>query len=508
MIISTDAPKIKIDIASLITSADNLQTDTNQLTQQNSDLQNEANQLNGTIGAVANLDVSAIAKDLKISAVSSIMDCAKNIEDRLVDAATKKALSLILSIPNAVTIIGAIGAVQSYVNLAKTILSLKPTPQNLIAALASISNLTGAEQLAKINEVTAQFGAAVDNIGELIANIGNIDICSAPNINTQGGLVGSFAKDSLDPPKPFPQYNNIVVVDNAQIETKDRYDDLMFRVKDIISKDTARTAQPGYSIMISVLNGLVLSYHTKISKTTDTTKDEPYYAEYLNAVEIEKVKNASWDPLMVSEFMQKAGSAGRIIKNEADIIRTFYMRNGTGPVNGSILSTGVTTYSGPDKDFTTFLDIKPEQRPPELTAKYIAEGKNIPAGNTYTNSKGKTFRIGTLNLSDAYTGSYGNRLESDKSCASTRVPGGSILALKNPDGTAYNPTGKNPQGIYVVEDTGNAELTYKKVDIFTSTPELYKNMQGVHVYLVSRGNKVNAPQYKLAQRKFSNSNMV
>jgi hypothetical protein len=179
------------------------------------------------------------------------------------------------------------------------------------------------------------------------------------------------------------------------------------------------------------------------------------------------------------------------------------MRNQIGPVTGSMLSTGVTVYGGPNTDYTTFLDIKPSQRPPELTAYWQSRGYKIPSGNTYTNSKGKSFRIGTLDYEDAFKGPFSDRLIDGFSCASTRVPIGSVLALKNPDGTPYNPSGKNPSGVYTVHDTGNQELTYKKVDIFALNPEPYKasNMAAVQVFLVSRGSK-EAPQYKKAQARF------
>jgi hypothetical protein len=53
-----------------------------------------------------------------------------------------------------------------------------------------------------------------------------------------------------------------------------------------------------------------------------------------------------------------------------------------------------------------------------------------------------------------------------------------------------------------VDDTGNAELTYEKVDIFTTTPEIYKNIDNVQVYLVKEGFKRDASQYKKALAEF------
>jgi len=171
----------------------------------------------------------------------------------------------------------------------------------------------------------------------------------------------------------------------------------------------------------------------------------------------------------------------------------------TGETTGKPISIGATTYSGPQSDFTTFLDIKPAQRPASLTAYWTNRGYNIAAQEAKLQARG--IRTGTLNYSDAFMGAY-DRLESDKTCASCRVPGGSVLALKTPDGNPYDPTGKNPTGEYRVTDTGNAKLTYAKPDIFTDTPNAYTSLDSVQVYLVSSGTRLGA-QYKVAQSRYA-----
>jgi hypothetical protein len=79
--------------------------------------------------------------------------------------------------------------------------------------------------------------------------------------------------------------------------------------------------------------------------------------------------------------------------------------------------------------------------------------------------------------------------------------------MRNPDGTAYDPTGKNPSGQYTVMDTGNAQLTYKKPDIYTTTPNMYTNTGSVQVYLVSKGTQKKS-QYKLAQRTYGGTTVA
>lgn len=438
-----------------------------------------------------------------LSNVSSVIDCAKNIEDRLIAAATQKATTFLLSQLGAAGILAGIAQAQAYVNAAKALLDAvrSLTPESLVMALINAQGLSGIPQLEKLDSIVGQFGGVVNNINDIAGNIANLDICKVPNFSPSGSPLPPFSRVPEGVPSPIPQYNNPVMVDSNQIITKDAYDDLMFRLKDLITKDISRADDPGYNSMITIVNGLVMAYHTRISKTIDSVNDETYYNDYNTTVNLEKSKNANWDPALVTEFLSTTDSAGNVIKNEADTIRLFYMRNSPGPINGSLISTGVTTYSGPDKDFTTFLDIKASQRPPELTSYWTNRGYNISSQEAKLNARG--IKTQTLNYSDAYNGVYGP-LESDRVCASTRVPGGSVLALKNPDGTPYNPSGKNPQGVYTVADTGNSTLTYNKVDIFTSTPELYKNMGAIQVFLVSRGTKT-GPQYNRAQAKYGST---
>ncbi len=167
---------------------------------------------------------------------------------------------------------------------------------------------------------------------------------------------------------------------------------------------------------------------------------------------------------------------------------------------GGAVSVGVTTYSGPQSDFTTFLDINPAQRPAKLAEFWTGKGYDIAAQEAKLKARG--IKTGTLDYDDAFNGAYA-KLESDRTCASCRFPGGSVLAMKNPDGTPYDPTGKNPTGEYTVTDTGNAKLTYDKPDIFTNTPELYRNtLDDIRVFLVSAGTKM-AKQYKVAQSRYA-----
>ena len=98
--------------------------------------------------------------------------------------------------------------------------------------------------------------------------------------------------------------------------------------------------------------------------------------------------------------------------------------------------------------------------------------------------------MGTLKWSDTYTGAYGRKLVPHYSVASTRYPGGSILKATNQDGTPYNPSGKNADGIYRVDDTGSS-ATYDKVDFYSDSDnyDKYQEQQSIRrsdIFIIKR----------------------
>jgi hypothetical protein len=227
--------------------------------------------------------------------------------------------------------------------------------------------------------------------------------------------------------------------------------------------------------------------------------------QFLNSIEtINSTLGKNWAEESRSIFKERAEAMLNIAYKDSKILREYETLKTLGDsINGQNVAVGVTIYGGPDWDFTTFLDIKPAQRPPDLVSYWTSKGYNIASQEAKLSNRG--IKTGTLNLSDAYKGAYGRALRVGFSCASTRFPGGTQLQLRNQDGSIYDPAGLNPSGIVTVDDTGNAELTYKKVDLFISREyaDHYKtsNMNGVIVSLVSKGVQT-APQYVRAQKKF------
>ena len=461
-----------------------------------------------SVGSIAGIStVMAQANlSLNLGPAVNLVDCIMNLEDRIMAKAQEKVIELLMNNATARNVVAAVGQAQAYAATLQELVAVSKNikEKDLLTQLAIAKGLQGLQKVVKIQEILDTFGGSVNNIADLISNLDVLDICSTPNYSASGGPLGPGLYSPAAVPSESPPTYPGATVNTPLSIAKDDYDRLMFEIKNYTGKDTSKTSDSSYVSMITSVNTIALAYHDKLMKSTSNVDDEKFAAEFKKSVDIEfNTHNSKWNEEIKTDYKNRCDNIAIVFGRSEDIVRAYAMRNQIGPVTGSMLSTGITVYGGPNTDYTTFLDIKPSQRPPELTSYWQSRGYNIPSGNTYTNSAGKTFRIGTLNYEDAFKGPFGDRLIDGFSCASTRVPIGSVLALKNPDGTPYNPSGKNPSGVYTVHDTGNQELTYKKVDIFALDPTPYKssNMAAVQVFLVSRGSK-EAPQYKKAQARF------
>jgi hypothetical protein len=461
-----------------------------------------------TVDSMTNISAVMVKANLALNLepAANLFDCVMNLEDRIMAKAQEKAMELLTNNSTAKDVVSKLGQVQAYASTLQEVINVAKLikERDLLTEIAIAKGLQGLAKVKKVQEILTKFGGAVNNITDMINNLDVLDICSAPNYTANGAILSNGISSPAIIPMASPPTHPGATVNTQVITAKNDYDGLMFEIKNYTGKDTSKTGDSSYVSMITSVNTIALAYHDKLMKSKSNADDARFASEFKTSVGIElNTHNLQWNEEIKTDYNNRCNNIGISLGRSGDIVRAYAMRNQIGPVTGSMLSTGVTVYGGPNTDYTTFLDIKPSQRPPELTAYWQSRGYKIPSGNTYTNSKGKSFRIGTLNYEDAFKGPFNDRLIDGFSCASTRVPIGSVLALKNPDGTPYNPSGKNPSGVYTVHDTGNQELTYKKVDIFALNPEPYKasNMAAVQVFLVSRGSK-EAPQYKKAQARF------
>jgi len=448
------------------------------------------------------------APALNISPVLQLADCAKSLEDRILSTVQSKITNLMLGNAKASVFVAQLNAMMTLAGAAQDLFEFakKSSGDDLSSSLLRLASATGLDRIKAITDIQSKFGSAVSNINDLIANVSSLDICSVVNISSDGREVPKPALIPTGLPiypqlAPQPQFNMSLA------ETSSSYDDLMIRIKDKTSKEIGKENDGEHLAMITSVNTIAIAYHKKIFESSDGTQDSNFYDEFIKSIEIEKSKYASgWSDSIQVDFNERTSSLASLLKDNANTIREYAALRSPGPNTGSLLSTGITTYSGVISDLTTFLEVKREERPAAAVAHW--EGRvNIAEQERRMTARGHkvAYMPYSWSVSSAYEGT-GKGLRSDFTCASTRVPGGSVLALKSPDGSVYNPSGRNPSGLFTVTDTGKAELTYKKVDIYTETPSLYKNMDSVQVFLVSRGSKT-GPQYRLAQQKFGSANV-
>lgn len=441
-------------------------------------------------------------KGIDLSSVNSLMDCVKNLEDRIKKAGINLLINLILAQPFAAGLLLTYQKVILYQNLIVNIINTIKNADPRTLAIALVGAALSQTPLAKseaIQKIRQEFGDKVDNLNEILDKLNDINICEIPNINIFGQKIPNPVLMSAKSPvrSPLPQG---AIINQARDSTSARYNDIMFNVKGYTGKE----ANPNSSLsVLSTVNTIVFAYHNKIYNSTDDSNDQRFFEEYRQSIKIEEEKNKNrWNTIEMQDFLNRASGAGEVLKGNTNQIREYVMSKNPSILSGSFIARGVTVYGGVMTDLTTFLEVKREQRPAEAVAKWSAK-VNIAEQERRLIARG--LRVSYIPLSwatsTAYEGTGG--MISDKTCASTRVPGGSILALKNPDGTPYDPTGRNPEGTYRVTDTGNAKLTYDKVDIYTETPDIYKktNMNAVQVFVVSLGTK-KGKQYNIAQSRY------
>jgi len=453
-------------------------------------------------------------ESLDFGAVTRLSDCIKNIDDIIIDRLTKKLTSLLLqnstvsaALATATDVMAVINTVNGYIAFVQSLLD-KSFLELLI--LAKDAGLLERSEL--FRQIQEKYGSTINNLNEILANIDNLNICTMMGLG--GGPVPSGVKNMK--PEALPDFGTIVEVDAASIEKKQKYEDVINRIGyeitnviDFVPNQLAANIPQTSPAVNAALSPLQNFSRAVVNRYGTATDDEVGKLRALFHGEIDrKISEYSyeWSPETREFYKQKAQEAVAIAEIEHKSLRDWNIQKNNTQY-GQRVSSGVTIYGGPDWDLTTFLEIKPNQRPPELIRYWTQErGINIAAEERKLQNREKPIPTGILDLSDAYNGAYNVQLRPGYSCASTRYPGGTQLQLKHPDGRIYDPAGLNPSGIVTVDDTGNAELTYKKVDLYISKEHIkqYKstNMSAVEVYLVSLGSKTNSKQYIRAQAIF------
>ena len=449
-----------------------------------------------------------MGSSVDLGAVTKIADCFKNLDDLLVERIKEKALETIegtLNVSEMAQNLQKASKVQNV--LQKQVDAVKELKEESLSDLLIKAKSAGFLDKVKIvKDITDKYSSVVGDINSLVSNIANLDICSQTNYNGSAAV----PKASVPPeaaPVANPPAEPAATLNQGLIDIKRRHDDALFRINDVNDKGSLPDT-PAVNSMMACLQKITRKYYDSVYNSQSNEDDDFLNQEFKNDAKNELEQYApSWGATTTNEFNTRVSGVSNNIKNESDAIREYGKSKSTETLVGGLISTGVTVYGGPDWDFTTFLDIKKSQRPADLTRYWDNNSKyGVVGQEKRLNDRG--IKTATLNYSDAYNGAYGSKLVNGKSCASTRFPGGSVIAIKNQDGSPYDPAGLNPQGLYSVDDTGNAELTYRKVDLFISREyvDTFKKspMSSAQIFLVSLGTRKGS-QFRLAQRKFGNT---
>jgi len=155
---------------------------------------------------------------------------------------------------------------------------------------------------------------------------------------------------------------------------------------------------------------------------------------------------------------------------------------------GSSQTRTASTYGSVMTDLTTYLDVKPDQRPPEATAYWKSQGVNIEKQEATLSANLKNWKP-SLNLQDTGKGAYlaGQGQSNLTPGFSIGVPSnnayglkpGSFIQIKNSKG---EPIGPN-NGYFQVADKGNSQNLSKlnALDFYTGNdPELKKYFSGLN----------------------------
>lgn len=219
---------------------------------------------------------------INLDKVTSLADCAKNLPEKLLNAAMKKAAQLILNY------LPGLGIVQ----LLTSALKLIQQVQQVLALIEQIRKnpLTFLDAVLEANGVYDKIGDAIDGaVGKIAENfpgVGNaigiatnavnglIDFCETENFDSLGNIIPKSTKaDDTKTPEAVKGFTP--AVSRQPVEQKVNYDSFLYHIKEITTKDSAKieslskltdkTKLNEYLSMITTVNELAFSLHDSIA---------------------------------------------------------------------------------------------------------------------------------------------------------------------------------------------------------------------------------------------------
>lgn len=499
--------------------------------------------------------LSGIGLNQAISQATSFGDCFKDIDNLVLDNAQGQVLKAISEIPAAKDLSKNIAKMQEMANTVKKmgdeINELKE--KNLSDLLKQAAGAGILERIPLIANIQSKFGDAVEDLNSLVDNITSFDPCSMVNfkIDSSGAAkeIPAPGKFLNEPPKAFPSFTPPVNVNYAAEEAKADYRQAMARMGDVVNdKTNISKTESGMSVMSS-LQFIGRDYHDSLAGTR-TPEVLPYAPErsqdpkvaLQQAADEELRKNEkTWSSADKQEFETRVSQLIDLGNKDGGIIGKHFkikkaeegpeswtgsnffkipdnilsptankkagdskITKGTVSI-GALASTGITIYGGPDWNYLRFLLIAPEDRPQTLIDYWVDErNKNIEEdSDRLSNQFG--IKLGTRSYNSMFVGVYNEELKSGYSVSSTKFKGGTVLQLKNRDGSIYDPAGINSKGLVTVVDAAEGIKDFSLLNLYVGAEhvEAYSKtqLQSVQAFLYSSGTQVST-LYTAAQDKW------
>jgi len=464
------------------------------------------NQLGGSV--TNSLDISKVANiqnkvrnitgaNLNLGGIANIADCVKNIDDLLIERVKQEVMGKILETDSAQEIVEKLGDISALAKEGGNLLRLADElkEKSLAELLVDARNAGLLDKVKIIKDINDKFGDVVDNLNDIIANINSFDICSMTNYKT-GVALPSASKVSTETPIPLKPFEPLLRFNKQEREINSEYNRHTYNAGRIISEKANLELTPANQSMLTALQSFY--YRMKDSAIRGSSADP-------NA-EIERIvstKRDEWPGETLDEFKRRAGLVTNQLISDTGVLRAHNNINDSSPQQ-SETGTGISIYGTPDWDFDTFLSIIPEERPQDLTDYWTERGFEIEKGEQQLKKAGR--KPGVLKADSVGVGSYGNKLVSGFTAASTKYRGGAILELQNSDGSLFDPAGINSNATVVVADTGDPNFTFDKPAIFVDKEsyQAYKNsnLGGVRAVVLQKGYVENSA-YSSAQNQKS-----
>lgn len=219
---------------------------------------------------------------INLDKITSLADCAKNLPQKLLIAASKKVMQLVLNY------VPGLGIIQ----LLTSALKLVQQVQEVLALIEEIKKnpLTFLDAVLEGSGVYDKIGDAIDNtvsnISKNFPGVGNalsiannavnglVDFCETENFDSLGNIIPKSTKaDPLKKPEDVKGFTPASL--RQPIEQKLDYDAFLYEIRDITAKDqskidelsklTDKTRLNEYLSMITTVNELAYKFHDSVA---------------------------------------------------------------------------------------------------------------------------------------------------------------------------------------------------------------------------------------------------